>query len=143
MNSTVAYFTFKLSIPLGFREFEKKGFQKSWPGYLVECYDVTCTDQVDSRSPVEKLTFVDNNYTKLGNIKAICSDRLSKIFIYLVLDSSFIGLFSVFICLQCRSASRFSSFNVHCDAWRQRMRTSAYAFANSWDFERFVGSFLS
>ena len=96
MNSTVAYFTFKLSIPLGFREFEKKGFQKSWPGYLVECYDVTCTDQVDSRSPVEKLTFVNNNYTKLGNIKAICSDRLFRIFIYLVLDSSFIGLFSVF-----------------------------------------------
>lgn len=79
-----------------FSSSKKKGLQKSWPGYLVECYDVTCTDQVDFRSPVEKLTFVDNNYTKLGNIKAICSDRLFKIFIYLVLDSSFIGLFSVF-----------------------------------------------
>ena len=77
-------------------EFEKEGIQKSWPGYLVESYDITCTDQVNFRSPVEKLTFVDKNYSKLGNIKAICSDRLFRIFIYLVLDSSFIGLFSVF-----------------------------------------------
>ena len=95
VNSTVAYFTFKMSIPWGFRV-RKRGDPKSWPGYLVKSYDITCTDQVDFRSPVEKLTFVDKNYSKLGNIKAICSDRLFRIFIYLVLDSSFIGLFSVF-----------------------------------------------
>ena len=48
--------------------------------------------------------------------------------VYLILGPTFSGLLCMCTCLQglqCRSASRFSTSNEHCEA--QRMRTSAHA----------------
>ena len=57
---------FKTTAFLEIFELGKEGIQKknlAW--LLVECYDVTCTDRVDFRSPFKKLTFVGNNSTKV------------------------------------------------------------------------------
>ena len=56
---------FKTTPFLEISELEKEGIQKNLTSLFVECYDVTCTDQVDFRYPFETLTFVDNNYTKV------------------------------------------------------------------------------